>query len=264
VSVAKTRDIEQGARPPKPDPLPVARGGTIATEGSAALIATAGASNPPVAPAYFGPGNTLDGGTLDGTLGMSASDIAPNHYGAYVSVVDGLTLNAPLDLSSSYATLECDDGCPLILNANLDVSGNDAALNFNDGGSVTAGPHAHGATIDLSGANAAFFNVAGSSLASYVPTYLTVTVGRGVTISGNSSESHVVGPIDNLGTIEQNGPGDLTVRYGLVNDGSIRASNGGVVTLEGYPAYFNATDAPWSNNSDGTITGVRSWKLVVS
>jgi hypothetical protein len=243
-------------------------GGTVATVGSAALIATDGAANPPVAPAYFGRGNTLDGVTLDGTMDMSASGQpptnyggSPTYYGAYVSVVDGLTLNVALDVSGSYATLECNDASPLILNADLDVSGSNAALNFNDGGGVTTGLHVVGATIDLSGQNAAFFNVAGSSLASFVPTYPRVTIGRGVTISGNSSESQVVGPIDNLGTIEQNGPGDLTVNYGLVNDGSIRVRNGGVVTLEGYPAYFNATDAPWSNNSDGTITATQGATL---
>jgi hypothetical protein len=166
-------------------------------------------------------------------------------------------------VSGSYAVLEMDDASPLILNADLDVSGTYAALNFNDGGGVTTGPGVPGATIDLSGENAAFFNVPASSLASFVPIHQTVTVGRGVTISGNSSESQVVGPLDNLGTIEQNGPGDLTFYYGLVNDGSIRASNGGVITLQGYPDYFDigATDVPWSNNSDGAITATQGASL---
>jgi hypothetical protein len=241
-------------------------GGTIATVGSAALIASAGAANPSVAPFYIDGGNTLDDVTLAGTLDMSASGTSPTYYGAYVSVVDGLTLNAPLDLSGSYATLQFNDASPLILNADLDVSGYYAALNFNDGGGVTTGPHVPDATIDLSGQDAAFVNMLGSSLAYYGTTYPTVTVGRGVTIAGNSSASIVVGPIDNRGTIEQNGPGDLTVTFGLVNDGSIRASNGGVLTLEAYPFYPNDTypssgDVPWSNSSDGTITATQGATL---
>lgn len=248
-------------------------GGTIATVGSAALIATFGAGNPTADPFYFGYGNTLDGVTLDGTLdmSMSASGItyiggSPTYYGAYVSVVDGLTLNAPLDVSGSYATLDFNDANPLILNADLDVSGSNAALNFNDGGGVTTGPHVPGATIDLSGEDTAFVNKVGSSLAYYGPPYPMVTVGRGVTIAGNSSESTVVGPIDNQGLIEQNGPGDLTVTFGLVNDGSIRARNGGVLTLEAYPfypndAYPSSGDVPWSNNADGTITATQGATL---
>lgn len=241
-------------------------GGIVATVGSAALIASFGAANPTADPFYFAYGNTLDGVTLDGTLdmSMSASGITyiggyPTYYGAYVSVVDGLTLNAPLDLSGSYATLNFNDASPLVLNAELDVSGYYAALNFNDGGGVTTGPGDPGATIDLSGEDAAFVNMVGSSLAYYGPAYATVTVGPGVAIAGNSSGATVVGPIDNRGTIEQNGPGDLTVTFGLVNDGSIRASNGGVLTLDAYPFYPNDTtpasgDVPWSNNPDGAIT----------
>jgi hypothetical protein len=239
-------------------------GGTLATVGSAALIASAGAANPSVAPSYIDGGNTLDDVTLAGMLDMSASGTALNYYGAYVTVLDGLTLNAPLDVSG--ATLQLNDASPLILNTDVDVSGYYAALNFNDGGGVTTGPHVPGATIDLSGEDAAFVNMLGSSLAYYGPTYPTVTVGRGVTIAGNSRGFAVVGPIDNRGTIEQNGPGDLTVTFGLVNDGSIRANNGGVLTLEAYPFFPNdvtpsSGDVPWSNNSDGIITATQDATL---
>jgi hypothetical protein len=212
-------------------------GGTIATVGSAALIASAGGAAQPSVPSYFYGGNTLDGVTLDGTLDMSASGTAPSYAGAIVFVVDGLTVNKPLDLSGSGATLWFNDTSPLILNADLDASGYSAALDFNARGGVASGPLVTGATIHLSGQYAAFDNVANSYLGFYVPTYPTVTVGRGITISGNSTYSSVIGPIDNLGTIQQNGPGDLTAYLGLVNDGSILASNGGALSLDAYPVY---------------------------
>jgi hypothetical protein len=237
-------------------------GGTVATGGSAALIASTATGYPSIDPVFFQGGNTLDGVTLDGTLDMSASGTAPTYSGAYVSVVDGLTVNKPLDVSGSGATLWFNDANPLILNADLDLSGYSATLDFNAGGGVTSGPIVPGATIQLSGGSEAIINL-DAYMASSAGTSPTLTAGRGITISGNSSDSSVVGPIDNLGTIEQNGPGDLTVYFGIVNDGSIRASNGGVITLEAYPAYFDVapTDVPWSNNPGGTISATQGATL---
>jgi hypothetical protein len=166
---------------------------------------------------------TLDGVTLNGTLDMSAA-------GAYVVVVDGLTLDT-----------------------DLYVSGASAALQFPDGSTVAAGPLVKSATIHLSGDDAELFS----------NTLQTVTIGRGIIISGESPNSEIGGPIDNLGTIEQNGAGVLTVANGLVNGGSIQASNGGVVTIESEQLYFNspATFVPWSNQADGTITATQGATL---
>ncbi|HEV8061687.1 MAG TPA: S53 family peptidase, partial [Gemmataceae bacterium] len=211
-------------------------GGTITTTGGAALIAPEGSP-------YTPPANgTLDGVTLDGTLDMSA-------FGAYVAVVDGLTLNTDLYLS-----------------------GYDAELQFNGGSSVTAGALAQNATIHLSGPFATLYNNTSSNAVLNNDPSQTVTIGRHVTISGESFTNGVFGPFDNLGTIEKTSayspyyPGQLLV-FGLVNDRSVQAGQGVTVELDsaatvsqGSGFYF-FPGQPWSNNTDGTITATQGAQL---
>jgi hypothetical protein len=141
----------------------------------------------------------------------------------------------------------------LTLDTDLYISGAGAQLEFGDGTTLALGSLVKSATIHLSGDDTALYNYSGQ----------TVTVGRSITISGESDYRTVAGPINNLGTIEQNGAGQLTVENGLVNDGSIQASNGGGVTLESEELYGNppATFVPWTNNADGTITAANGATL---
>jgi len=199
-------------------------GGTITTSGGAALIAPGGAPFTPPA------NGTLDGVTLNGTLDMSAS-------GAYVVVVDGLTLNTDLYLS-----------------------GDNTELQFNDGSTVAAGPLVQSATIHLQGAYSVLYNNTSSNSVLNNDPSQTVTIGRQVTISGESASSGVFGPLDNLGTIEKSSAGQLLVDE-LVNDGSVQAGGLYAVTLdsqatvsEGYYGFYFSPGQPWSNNADGTIT----------
>ena len=217
-------------------------GGTVTTTGGAALAATYGATY--LTPDLYGafdyarPSGTLDGVTLNGTLDMSAA-------GAYVAVVDGLTLNTDLYLSGAGAELQ-----------------------FNDGSTVAAGPLVKSATIHLSGDGAELYNATSSNAVLNNDPSQTVTLGRGITISGENPSGYIAGPIDNLGTIEQNTPCQLTV-YELVNDGPVEASQGGTITLDSQVAfgyygadYFNfAPGQPWSNNADGTITATQGGML---
>ena len=166
---------------------------------------------------------TLDGVTLDGTLDMSAQ------FGdQVVNVMGGLTLDTDLYLSG----------------------GN---VNFDDGSTVAVGPLVHAATIHLNGDYATLENFSSQ----------TVTIGRGITISGEGPDSPIDGPIDNLGTITQNGAGEIFAS-GLVNDGSIQVSNGGAVNLDSdvLNAYATIiTPVSWSNNADGTITATQGVTL---
>jgi hypothetical protein len=214
-------------------------GGTITTAAGAALAATAGpayATPIPSNESFSTPSGTLDGVTLNGTLDMSAD-------GAYVAVVGGLTLNTDLDLSGAGATLQ-----------------------FNDGTTVAAGPLVKSATIHLSGYGAELSNITGNNATLNNDPSQTVTFGRHVIVSGESANSNVYGPIDNLGTIEQNTAGQLTVDW-LVNDGSVEAGQGGTVTIGSI--FFgsvllapNAVHGPaWSNNADGTITAAQGATL---
>jgi hypothetical protein len=188
-------------------------GGAIATKGGAALVVA------PFAPdllqniilAYV-----LDGVTLDGTLDMSTA-------GESVNVIGGLTLNTDLNISGYNAYMEFDDSNPQ---------------------SVDIGSAVRSATIHLSGDESFLANVGTQ----------TLTFDPGITVSGESSGTSLVlgteGEIDNRGTIEQNTPGDLQVG-GFVNDGTIAASHGGVISLQ---TAFLGLGSPWINAPDGTIT----------
>ena len=164
--------------------------------------------------------NLLDGVTLDGTLDMSSGNNT-------VTVVDGLTLNTDLDLSA--------------YNANLEFKGSNPQA-------VGIGSAVSSATIHLSGLDSFLANVGTQ----------TLTIDPGITIAGGSPyggfifgfEPGTIGEINNRGTIEQNTPGDLQLG-GLVNDGTITASHGGVISLE---TALLGLGSPWINADDGTIT----------
>ncbi len=193
-------------------------GGAIATTGGAALVNWSSA--PDVLDLFNYAFNLLDGVTLDGTLDMSSGNNT-------VTVVDGLTLNTDLDLSA--------------YNANLEFEGSNPQA-------VGIGSAVSSATIHLSGLDSFLANVGTQ----------TLTIDPGITIAGGSPyggfifgfEPGTIGEIDNRGTIEQNTPGDLQLG-GLVNDGTITASHGGVISLE---TALLGLGSPWINADDGTIT----------
>ncbi len=198
-------------------------GGTIATAGGAALVATQGTD-------LWGftyvpmPGGTLDGVILDGTLDMSQGN-------DYVAVADGLTLNTDLYLSGWGATLQ-----------------------FDDASTVAAGSLVQGATIHLSGPYATLYNNTSSNAVLNNDPSQTVTIGRNVTISGESYIDGLFGPVHNLGSIT----GSFLVEE-LANDGSVDAG-GGTLTLDAAAVSVRTfgfsfwAGKPWSNNADGTIT----------
>ncbi len=212
------------------------------TGGTLALDASTG-------PLYLGnyPQYYFEGVIEQGTITTSGTD----DLVANVGNLDGVTLDGTLDMSGQNPYVEVTGG--LTLDTDLYVSGQYALLEFNDGSTVSVGPLVKSATIHLSGDNTGFFNGSGQ----------TVTLGRGISISGENPASEIYGPIDNLGTIDQNSAGQFTVRNGLVNDGSIQASNGGGVTIESEELYGNppATDVAWNNNADGTITATNGATL---
>lgn len=182
----------------------------------------------------------LFGRISQGTITTSGSD----DLIAAGGTLDGVTLDGTLDMSSGGVGVMGG----LTLNTDLYVS--DYGLYFLDGSTVAVGPLVTSATIHLSGDNAHLYNTYPSQ---------TVTIGRGITIAGENPNSYIGGPIDNLGTIEQNGPG-LLVLTGVVNDGSIQASNGGDVVLDEYSTY-TSMPVPWSNNADGTITATQGGEV---
>ncbi len=61
---------------------------------------------------------------------------------------------------------------------------------------------------------------------------LTMIVGQRITISGENPDSTIIGPIDNLGTVAQNGAGQMTL-VEVVNGGSVTVASGGTVTSQG-------------------------------
>ncbi len=173
--------------------------------------------------ALFAEGGTLDGVTLDGTLNTAYS-------AGFAEIEGGLTLDTDLYLSNSSVSV----------------------LYFDDGSTVAVGPLVQAATIHMSG-NAELRNLSSQ----------TVTIGRGITISGEGPNSTISGPIDNLGTIEQIGAGQLDAD-GVLNHGSVLAGNGGGVTLDSDALIDNSpviTPVPWSNSADGTITATQGATL---
>jgi hypothetical protein len=161
---------------------------------------------------------SLAGVIDEGTITTWGRDDLANNYGT----LSGVTLDGTLDMSEPGAALYVMNG--LTLDTDLNLSGAGASLNFLDGSTVAVGPGVTSATIRLSG------DGAGISNDSY-PTE-TVTIGRGITISGENPNGYISGPIDSLGTITQQGGGQLTLND-VVNGGTVRVASGGTVTVQG-------------------------------
>ena len=200
----------------------------------------------------------LVAGIIDqGTITTSGSDDLIANSGT----LDGVTLDGTLNMSGQFGYVQVNVIGGLTLNTDLYVSGDYASLNFLDGSTVAVGSLVTSATIHLNGYYTSLNNDSYPSQA--------VTMGRGITISGGNSYSSVYGPIDNLGTIEQNGAGGMGV-YGLVNDGSIQASNGGAMGVYGLvnDGSIQASNGgavyiagPWCNNAGGTIMAAQGATL---
>jgi hypothetical protein len=181
--------------------------------------------------------STLDGVQINGTL-----DITPN---TVVVVLNGLTLYGVINLggtSGAYAS---------------------TALFFEDSFTNPAAP-------SLSGTGQVVFgnDYYGDDLANF--SSYTLTIGSGITLEGGQMSS-VTGPINNLGTIEENTAGGfLQVSYPNFNQlanydattetltgGTWEASNGGNLQLNGAPITTNAatiilTGAGSHLTTDGT------------
>ncbi len=176
---------------------------------------------------------------LDGTLDMTQSS------GAYLQVVDAVTINGTVELGGA---------------------SNSASLDFgyrNDASGMTVA----GTGTIQGGHKDSLYNLSAG----------TLTFGPKITIQSGHSSSILdfypsSGPIDNKGTIEQStAGGQLTINLpGWVNDGSIDVSNGATATLKGRgwtnssTGKIRATDATlnlygsWTNH--GTITSTpRRW-----
>ena len=107
-----------------------------------------------------------------------------------------MTLDGTLDMSEPNAALSVMNG--LTLDTDLNLSGAGASLNFVDG-STLAG---HARTVRPERRRRQHQQQRHLQ---------TMIIGQGITISGDNANSSISGPIDNLGTIEQNGAGQMTV-----------------------------------------------------
>ncbi|MGO9923910.1 MAG: hypothetical protein ACLQIB_55585, partial [Isosphaeraceae bacterium] len=183
----------------------------------------------------------LDGAFIDqGTITTRGSDdlVVSN------VTLSGVTLDGTLDMSEPNASVAVING--LTLDTDLNLSGAGASLQFNDGSTVSVGTLVTSATIHLSGDDA---GVSNNNYYSYYNTYAPVTVGRGITISGENPNAYISGPIDNLGTVAQASAGQMTVTT-LVNGGSVTVANGG--TLNAY--YWVSNLGTVTVASGGTLT----------
>ncbi len=146
----------------------------------------------------------------------------PDDLVAFYGELSGVTLDGTLDMSGSDANIFIING--LTLDTDLNVSGADATVVFFDstGSTLAVGPLVQSATVHLSGAGATMF----------IDGIQTVIVNQGITLSGENPSSTITGPIDNLGTVAQNGAGQMTLTE-VVNGGSVTVASGGTVTSQG-------------------------------
>jgi len=203
--------------------------GTITTSGSDDLVGAPALT--PLLYSFAYSYGTLDGVTLDGTFDMS--QYGGTGGGAEAAVINGLTLNGIIKLGGAAGTNNY---------ANL-IFGQlfvffpppvDSAIQTVDGtGTIQFGQDSTG--DDLSNVSSA-----------------TLTIGPNITIQGglisyitgnfysfSSFGSFYQGPIENLGTIEEN-------------------SSAGVVTTVANSRFFG--DTPFANYSAGTLTG-GTWEV---
>ena len=165
-------------------------------------------------------GGTLDGVTLDANLDMASN------YGATITVRDGLTLNGTIYL-----------GGP---------SGSSASLHFDDYWNWGGRPYQ--ATVPSSSAAAARVSLIVDNWESvdyqqYWYYYAPLTIGFGITIDGPGTgvTGNIIGPIDNFGGIEDSAGGTLTINVDggysaqWFNDstGSIHVGAGSILEMGG-------------------------------
>jgi hypothetical protein len=174
-----------------------------------------------------------------GTITTNGADDLVGVGGA----LDKVTLDGTLDMSVGGASVEVLG--TLTLNTDLDMSGPNTDISFGHS-SVVVGPLVQSATIHMNGYGAILFGTGG-------------TLGQGITISGENPAGRIYGAITNLGTIEQNGPGLLTMLGGMANDGSIQVSNGGTISVQGYlgGSFINAGSVTVGNG--GTLSVQYAW-----
>jgi hypothetical protein len=200
--------------------------GTITTNGADDLVAA---------------GGELDNVTLDGTMDMSATTA--------VVYLDNVTLDETLDVSG-FGTVVYVTG-DLRLDSDLYLSGQHASISVLDGGTVAPGPLVQDATIHLSGSNSQLFADSFGQPATLAP---------GITVSGESSFCAIYGiegQLDNLGTIAQNGAGEMTVVGQLLNEGSVTVGNGGTISAESYygGSFINAGTVTVGKGGTFTMSG---------
>jgi allophanate hydrolase subunit 2 len=160
-------------------------------------------------------GGTLKGGTVNAS-GGSKVIVSGNN-----SILDGVTLNADLDLTAPGTSATIRDG--LILNGTARVGGPQGA------GLWFAG------TQTLGGTGALQFLSGGQSAQNYLNIYngTTLTLATGITVSGPFT-SNYSGSLVNQGKIIADGSTAITFYLaGFTNQGTIAATNGGSFTLNG-------------------------------
>ena len=160
----------------------------------------------------------FDGEINQGTI----TTRGPDELVAINGGLSDVTLDGNLDMSGTNAAVTVING--LTLDTDLNVSGAGANLDFEDstGGTLAVGPIVKNATVHLSGDGADIDDTG----------MLTMIVGQRITISGENPDSTIIGPIDNLGTVAQNGAGQMTL-VEVVNGGSVTVASGGTVTSQG-------------------------------
>lgn len=203
---------------------------------------------------------TLAGGTLARGTVTTATTIA-----AASGTLDGVTVNGTIDMTQAdNASLTILDG--LVLNGTLSVG----KANASTLGVVTFG---NGATAnqDLSGTGTVVFGLSSNALINDDGSGGVLTIGSGVLIHGQAASIYndsPTGAIVNRGTISGEGSGEFWIgvynnpfggpsRLGTVtNEGTIQASGGNVVVIDG--AWSNTgtiSSAPKSNvELKGTYT----------
>ncbi len=174
-------------------------------------------------------GGTLEGGTVTSSGGVEVvvqdfDSFEGIFFGNQFSTLDGVTLDSDIDIAADYVVLGITDG--LILNGTASFRSSSGVVN---GGSLRfSGDQTLNGTGDVLLIGDGGIEVEDDS---------TLTIGPNITIHGNSGgitplfQASVV----NQGTIEADAVGDgISIPYGTIeNDGTIGASDGGSLTVNG-------------------------------
>jgi hypothetical protein len=205
-------------------------------------------------------GGRIDGGTIIGTGGsdlVAAGTAGPSPNNN--ATLDGVTLDCPLDMSAQGAYVAIVNG--LTLNTDLSLSGSLAELQFDDGSTLSVGALVKSATIHLKGSYAFLYNATSTNALLNNDPSQTPTIGQGITISGENSISGLFGPFDNRGSIAQYTRGSMQVEE-LDNDGAVAAQSGTIfIDSQVFTGFYFSPGAPWTNNADGTMSATQGGAL---